>query len=173
VRSWMVIAGLGLSATASAQTTAPAGAPVAIPNGFLGYTFCRNGLPETWIRADIVGTPEAEEVLAHEAVHRAQAMAAPSCEAFIAGLKSARRVIETEIPAYCAQWAVVRDRAGNAPGPRVPAGAESGSGTKEAGRRSSTLRDSTLREYALRISAQSGAMENRLDVFERLRAACP
>jgi hypothetical protein len=147
VRAWMVIAGLCVAGSASAQTAARTGPPVAIPDGFLGYTFCRNGLPETWIRADIVGTPEAEEVMAHEAVHRAQASAAPSCEAFIAGLGSARRVIETEIPAYCAQWQVVRAR-----------GAD---------------RETTLREYALRISAQSGAMENRLDVLQRLRAACP
>jgi hypothetical protein len=117
-----------------------------IPNGFLGYTFCRNGLPETWLRADIVGTPQAEEVMAHEAVHRSQAAQAPSCEQFFASVNSARRVIETEIPAYCAQWQVVARR--GAP------------------------REATLWEYALRISAQSGAMENRLDVMEMLKRQC-
>ncbi|HEX5387952.1 MAG TPA: hypothetical protein VFW66_14710 [Gemmatimonadales bacterium] len=118
-----------------------------IPNGDLGYTFCRNGLAETWIRADVIGTAQADEVLAHEAVHRAQAAAAPSCEEFFASVRSARRVVEVEIPAYCAQWRVVAAR-----------GAE---------------RAATLREYAYRISAQSGAMENRIDVLEMLKRACP
>ncbi len=27
------------------------------PQGFLGYTFCRNGLAESRVRADIIGTP--------------------------------------------------------------------------------------------------------------------
>lgn len=116
-----------------------------IPNGYLGYTFCRHGLPETWLRADLVGTPQAEEVLAHEAVHRQQAAAA-GCEAFFAGLTTARRVIEVEIPAYCAELAVATAR-----------GAD---------------RASTLRDYALRIAAQSGAMENRLDVLITLQRAC-
>src|SRR6266508_1678089 len=44
-----------------------------IPRGYLGYTFCRDGLAETWLRADAVGTLQAAEVLAHEAVHRRQA----------------------------------------------------------------------------------------------------
>ena len=115
-----------------------------IPNGFLGYTFSRNGLPETWLRADLVGTPQAAEVLAHEAVHRRQAAA--DCDGFFAGLTSARRVIEVEIPAYCAELTVA-----------VARGAD---------------REAMLRDYALRISAQSGAMENRLDVLTSLRHAC-
>ena len=142
-RLWLL--GLALAGPVEAQTAGPARGPV-IPNGYLGYTFCRGGLAETWIRADIVGTPQAEEVLAHEAVHRRQAEEAPSCEAFFAGLVSARRVVEVEIPAYCAQWQVVKQR-----------GAD---------------RDATMREYALRISAQAGAMENRLDVLAMLRGQC-
>ena len=142
-RLWLL--GLALVTPLRAQTAAPVRGP-AIPNGYLGYTFCRGGLAETWIRADIVGTPQAEEVLAHEAVHRRQAEEAPSCEAFFASLVSARRVVEVEIPAYCAQWRVVKQRGGD--------------------------RDATLREYALRISAQAGAMENRLDVLALLRQQC-
>jgi hypothetical protein len=142
-RLWLLA--LALAAPVQAQTAAPIRGP-AIPNGFLGYTFCRAGLPETWIRADVVGTPQAEEVLAHEAVHRRQAEEAPSCEAFFASLVSARRVVEVEIPAYCAQWRVVQRR-----------GAE---------------REATFREYALRISAQAGATENRLDVLAMLKEQC-
>ena len=84
---------------------------------------------------------------AHEAVHRAQAEAFGSCEAFLAGIGSARQIIEVELPAYCAQWRVA-----------VAQGAE------PAG---------TRREYAWRIAAQSGAMENRLDVAARFEHECP
>lgn len=142
-RLWLLA--FAIAAPVQAQTAAPVRGP-GIPNGYLGYTFCRAGLAETWIRADIVGTPQADEVLAHEAVHRRQAEEAPSCEAFFASLVSARRVVEVEIPAYCAQWEVVRQR-----------GAD---------------RDATMREYALRISAQAGAMENRLDVLAMLKQQC-
>ena len=117
-----------------------------IPAGYLGYTFCRNGVAETWLRADLVGTDRAAEVLAHEAVHRRQAAEASSCEVFFSALTSARRVIDVEIPAYCAELAVA-----------VARGAD---------------RDAMLRDYALRISAQSGAMENRLDVLTALRHRC-
>ena len=117
-----------------------------IPAGYLGYTFCRNGLAETWLRADLVGTDRAAEVLAHEAVHRSQAAQATSCEAFFSTLTTARRVIDVEIPAYCAELKVA-----------VGHGAD---------------RDAMLRDYALRISAQSGAMENRLDVLTVLRQRC-
>jgi hypothetical protein len=55
-------------------------------------------------------------------------------------------VVEVEIPAYCAQWRVVQRR-----------GAE---------------REATFREYALRISAQAGATENRLDVLAMLKEQC-
>jgi hypothetical protein len=37
-------------------------------------------LAETWRRTDLVGTSQAAEVLAHEAVHRRRAGAAASCE---------------------------------------------------------------------------------------------
>lgn len=120
-----------------------------IPKGRLGYTFCRDGLVETWIRADIVGTPVGEEILAHEAVHRLQARAFPTCEAWQASLSTARRVIDAELPAYCAQFRLVLARGGG-----VDA-------------------DSLRWDYTLRISAESGAMENRLDVRERLRRECP
>jgi hypothetical protein len=93
-----------------------------------------------------VGTPQAEEVVVHEQVHREQAALFPTCEAWAATITTARKVIEMEIPAYCAQWRVVVQRGVDA--------------------------DSLQREYALRISAQAGAMENRLDVLEMFRRDC-
>jgi hypothetical protein len=117
-----------------------------VPHGFLGYTFCRNGLAESWVRADVVGTPQAEEVLAHERVHREQAAAFATCEEWQASLVTAKQVIETEIPAYCAQYRIV-----------VARGAEP---------------DSLRLEYALRIAAQAGAIENRLDVRGMFRDRC-
>lgn len=116
------------------------------PQGFLGYTVCRNGLAESWLRADIAGTPQAEEVVVHEQVHREQAALFPTCEAWAATITTARKVIEMEIPAYCAQWRLVVQRGVDA--------------------------DSLQHEYALRISAQAGAMENRLDVLEMFRRDC-
>ncbi len=116
------------------------------PQSFLGYTFCRNGLAESWVRADIIGTPQAEEVVAHEQVHREQAAQFSSCDAWAASLTTARKVIEMEIPAYCAQWRLVVARGVDA--------------------------DSLRWEYSLRISAQAGAMENRLDVLEMFRRDC-
>jgi hypothetical protein len=83
---------------------------------------------------------------AHEAVHRAQAAGFPSCEAFMAGLTTARRIIDVELPAYCAQWRVA-----------VGQGAEP---------------IETRREFAWRIAAQSGAMENRLQVVQRFEQEC-
>ena len=126
--------------------TAQGAALPSFPQGFLGYTFCRNGLAESWVRADIIGTPQAEEVVVHEQVHRHHASLFPSCEVWAASLTSARKVIEMEIPAYCAQWRLVVARGVDA--------------------------DSLRREYALRISAQAGAMENRLDVLEMFRQDC-
>lgn len=79
-------------------------------------------------------------------MHRAQAEAFPTCEAFLAGLTSARRIIEVELPAYCAQWHVA-----------VGQGADA---------------TETRREYAWRIAAQSGAMENRLDIVQRFEREC-
>ena len=146
----LILAALLAPATLAAQAAradARPSPPVpVVPHGFLGYTFCRNGLAESWVRADIVGTVQAEEVLAHEGVHREQAAAFPSCEAWQASLVSARRVIEMEIPAYCAQYRLV-----------VARGADP---------------DSLRLEYALRIAAQAGAIENRLDVREMFRERC-
>lgn len=131
----------------AARADASAAPPIAVvPHGFLGYTFCRNGLAESWVRADIVGTPQAEEVLAHEGVHREQAAAYPDCEAWQASLVSAKRVIEMEIPAYCAQFRIV-----------VARGVDP---------------DSLRLEYAIRIAAQAGAIENRLDVRGMFRERC-
>jgi hypothetical protein len=135
-----------LAAQAARADAGPAPPVPVVPHGFLGYTFCRNGLAESWVRADIVGTAQAEEVLAHEAVHRAQAAAYPDCEAWQASMVSARRVIEMEIPAYCAQYRILVGR-----------GADP---------------DSLRLEYALRIAAQAGAIENRLDVRGMFRAQC-
>jgi hypothetical protein len=84
---------------------------------------------------------------AHEAVHRAQAAAFGSCEGFLASLTTARRIIEVELPAYCAQWRVA-----------VSQGADS---------------VETRRDFAWRIAAQSGAMENRLQATQRLEQECP
>ncbi|MDX2193515.1 MAG: hypothetical protein NW201_09170, partial [Gemmatimonadales bacterium] len=125
---------------------APQGPPP-IPKGALGWTFCRAGVAESWIRADIVGTPEAEAVLAHEAVHREQARQFESCEAWVRSLVSARRVIDAEIPAACAELNVTERFRG-------------------------VGRDSLLTEYALRIATQSGALENRLDIRLRLSREC-
>ena len=83
---------------------------------------------------------------AHEAVHRAQAEASGSCEAFLTSIGSARQVIDVELPAYCAQWRVAV-----------------GQGAEPAG---------TRREFAWRIAAQSGAMENRLDIVARFEREC-
>lgn len=121
--------------------------PPTLPPGFLGYTFCRDGVAETWIRQDVVGSDRLAEIQAHEAVHRQQAAGYGRCEAFFATLRSARRIVEVEIPAYCAQLDVATRAGGD--------------------------REALKREYALRISAQSGAMENRLDVLLAFRRACP
>ena len=135
-----------LLAQAARADAHPAPPVPVVPHGFLGYTFCRNGLAESWVRADIVGTPQAEEVLAHERVHREQAAAFDTCEAWQASLVSAKKVIEMEIPAYCAQYRVVVAR-GAAP-------------------------DSLRLEYAIRIAAQAGAIENRLDVRGMFKQQC-
>ena len=114
---------------------------------FLGLTRCEGGVAVSRLRTDVTDSVLVAEVEAHEAVHRAQAAAYPSCEAFVATLTSARRVIEVELPAYCAQWQVA-----------VARGADS---------------VATRREYAWRIAAQSGAMENRLDIVQRFERECP
>jgi hypothetical protein len=119
----------------------------ATPGDFLALTRCEGGEAVTTTRPDVARSSLAEEVEAHEAVHRTQAAAHASCEAFVATITSARRTIEVEIPAYCAQWRVAVGR-----------GADSAE---------------TRREFAWRIAAQSGAMENRLEVLQRFTRECP
>ena len=79
-------------------------------------------------------------------MHRTQAAEFASCEAFLASITSARRIIDLELPAYCAQWRLA-----------VARGADSAA---------------TRRDYGWRIAAQSGAMENRLSVIQRFEREC-
>jgi hypothetical protein len=118
----------------------------ATPGDFLGLTRCEAGTAVTALRPDVRDSMLIVEVEAHEAVHREQAAAHPSCEAFLASLTSALRIIDAELPAYCAQWRIA-----------VARGADSAE---------------TRREYAWRIAAQSGAMENRLQITQRFEAEC-
>lgn len=131
----------------SARPIPPAAGLPGTPTGFNGYTFCRNGLAESWVRADKIGTPELDEILAHEAVHREQAAQFPTCEAWLASVSSARAIIDAEIPAYCAQLT--------------------------AALRHGSDRNALVREYVFRIAAQSGAMENRLDIRQIFDVRCP
>ena len=118
----------------------------AVPDDFPGITQCEGGQAVSRIRADVQDSLLRAQLEAHEAVHRAQAAAFPSCEAFVASLTSAREIIDVELPAYCAQWRVA-----------VAQGAEPAE---------------TRREFAWRIAAQSGAMENRLEVAQRFEREC-
>ena len=118
----------------------------ATPDDFPGLTRCEAGRAVSRLREDVRDSLMQLQLHAHEAVHRAQAEAFTSCEAFLASLGSARRIIDVELPAYCAQWRVA-----------VGQGAE----PVEA-----------RREYAWRIAAQSGAMENRLEVLQRFEREC-
>jgi hypothetical protein len=138
----MVMAALTLGCVphlASAQRAA-------VADDFPGITRCESGRAITRIRADVQDSLLRAQLEAHEAVHRAQAEAFTTCEAFVAGLTSARRIIDVELPAYCAQWRVA-----------VEQGAEP---------------VETRREFAWRIAAQSGAMENRLQVVQRFEREC-
>jgi hypothetical protein len=119
----------------------------ALPNDFLGLTRCEAGRAVTRLREDVRDPLLREQLEAHEAVHRRQAEQFPSCDAFVSSLGTARRIIEVELPAYCAQWQVA-----------VRQGADS---------------SVTRRDFAWRIAAQSGAMENRLEILERLTRECP
>ncbi len=118
----------------------------ATPDDFLGLTRCEAGAAVTSLRPDVRDSMLVAEIEAHEAVHREQAATHGSCEGFLATLTSARRIIDAELPAYCAQWRVV-----------VARGADSAT---------------TRREFAWRIAAQSGAMENRLQVARRFEEEC-
>jgi hypothetical protein len=109
-------------------------------------TRCDGGQVVTELRQDIRRSDLRAEIEAHEAVHRQQAEAFGGCEAFLASLTTARRIIESELPAYCAQWKVAVARGADSAGTRL--------------------------DYAWRIAAQSGAMENRLDIARRFRDEC-
>ena len=138
---------VALTVGAVTLATAPARAQrSARVEDFLGVTRCDSGQAVTEIREDVRRSDLRAEVEAHEAVHRQQAAAYGGCEAFLASLTTARRIIESELPAYCAQWKVA-----------VALGADSAA---------------TRLDYAWRISAQSGAMENRLDIVRRFRDEC-
>jgi hypothetical protein len=130
---------LVLAPPASAQRAATS-------DDFPGLTRCEAGRAVSRLREDVRDSLMQLQLYAHEAVHRAQADAFPSCEAFLASLTSARRIIDAELPAYCAQWRVA-----------VGQGADSAE---------------TRRDYAWRIAAQSGAMENRLEVLQRFEREC-
>lgn len=116
------------------------------PDDFLGLTTCEAGAAVTTLRPDVRDSVLLAEIDAHEAVHRSQAAAHGSCEGFLASLTSARHIIDAELPAYCAQWKLV-----------VARGADSAA---------------TRREFAWRIAAQSGAMENRLQIARRFEEEC-
>ncbi|MGH7580449.1 MAG: hypothetical protein ACREM9_09785 [Gemmatimonadales bacterium] len=118
----------------------------ATPDDFLGLTRCEAGQAITRLRPDVRDSMLASEIEAHEAVHREQATAHGSCEEFLATLTSARHIIDAELPAYCAQWRLAVSR-----------GADSAI---------------TRREFAWRIAAQSGAMENRLQITRRFEEEC-
>ena len=113
---------------------------------FLGVTRCDAGQAVTELREDIRRSDLRPEIEAHEEVHRRQAAAYGGCEAFLASLTTARRIIESEFPAYCAQWKVAVARRADSSATRL--------------------------DYAWRIAAQSGAMENRLDIARRFRDEC-
>ena len=135
----VVLALAGLPGALAAQRDATV-------DDFLGLTRCDGGQAVTRVRDDLRDSTLLAEVHAHEAVHRRQAAGYPSCEAFLASITTARRIIEVELPAYCAQWRIA-----------VARGADSAV---------------TRREYAWRIAAQSGAMENRLSVAQQFEREC-
>lgn len=138
VAAAIVVLGI-LPATAPAQRAARS-------DDFLGLTRCEAGRPVTLLRGDVRDSLVRAQLEAHEAVHRAQAEGFGTCEAFLASLTSARRIIDAELPAYCAQWRVAV-----------------GQGADSAG---------TRRDFAWRIAAQSGAMENRLGIAQRFEREC-
>jgi hypothetical protein len=118
----------------------------AVADDFLGVTQCDGATAVSRLRSDLTDTALIAQVEAHERVHRSQAAGYPSCQAFVATLRSARHIIEVELPAYCAQWRVA-----------VGQGADPAD---------------TRREYVWRLAAQSGAMENRLDILARFEREC-
>ena len=135
---------LGLAAVWASPASAQRAAE---PDDFLGLTRCEAGRAVTRLRPDVQDSLLREQLEAHEAVHRRQSEQFASCEAFMKTLRTARSIIAVELPAYCAQWRVA-----------VRQGADSAA---------------TRRDFAWRIAAQSGAMENRLDIVRRLERECP
>ena len=119
----------------------------AVADDFLGLTQCEAGRAVTEVRTDVRDSLLRAQLEAHEAVHRRQAEQFATCEAFVATLTSARSIIEVELPAYCAQWRVA-----------VRQGVDS---------------VAARRDFAWRIAAQSGAMENRLQIVQRFERECP
>jgi hypothetical protein len=119
----------------------------AMADDFLGLTQCEAGRAVTRVRTDVRDSLLRAQLEAHEAVHRRQAEQFATCEAFVATLTSARSIIEVELPAYCAQWRVA-----------VRQGVDS---------------VAARRDFAWRIAAQSGAMENRLQIVQRFERECP
>jgi hypothetical protein len=118
-----------------------------VSDDFLGLTRCEAGRAVTHFRPDVRDSLLREQLEAHEAIHRRQSERFASCEAFMATLRTARSIIAVELPAYCAQWRVA-----------IRQGADSAA---------------TRRDFAWRIAAQSGAMENRLDIVRQLEHECP
>jgi hypothetical protein len=118
----------------------------ATSDDFLALTRCEAGRAVTNLRPDVRDSMLVAEIEAHESVHREQAEVHESCDAFLATLTSARSIIDAELPAYCAQWRIA-----------VARGADSAI---------------TRREFAWRIAAQSGAMENRLQITQRFEEEC-
>jgi hypothetical protein len=136
---WLLAFGLALPGALSAQRPA-------VTADFLGITRCDADTAVSQVRSDLTDSALVAQVEAHERVHRAQAAGYPSCRAFLATLRTARSIIDVELPAYCAQWRVA-----------VVQGADPAD---------------TRREYAWRLAAQSGAMENRLDILARFEREC-
>jgi hypothetical protein len=112
-----------------------------LPPGQAGITFCRHDTAESWIRADVASSDEARAVLAHEAVHRAQAANAGSCTAFFASINTPERYVKVEAEAYCAQLRVL----------------------ETAGRNGEELRDDYVRRIAEAGAATVRFVERRFD----------
>jgi len=118
----------------------------ATSDDFPGLTFCQGDTATTRLNVAATDTLLRAQLEAHEAVHRAQAAAFGSCAQFLASLNTARKILDAEFPAYCAQWRVA-----------VSQGAD----PRE-----------TRRDFAWRMAAQSGAMENRLQMTQRMEQDC-
>ena len=118
----------------------------ATADDFPGLTFCQADSATTRLSVAATDTLLRAQLEAHEAVHRAQAAASGSCATIFASLNTARKILDAEFPAYCAQWRVA-----------VAQGAE----PRE-----------TRRDFAWRMAAQSGAMENRLQMEQRMQNEC-